>query len=146
MLNCTGNRVPQVDAETAIALYNRVSKASEAGLVQSMISPALGGLAVACAKAALGGALGMEIDLDKVPCQGDCSAFETWFSESNSRFVVTVAKEKQAEFEAAMAGSVFAAVGAVTNGKSLKVTGKGAGCEIELAALSKSYKTTLDRV
>ena len=146
MLNCTGNRVPQVDAETAIALYNRVSKASEAGLVQSMISPALGGLAVACAKAALGGALGMEIDLDKVPCQGDCSAFETWFSESNSRFVVTVAREKQAEFEAAMAGSVFAAVGVVTNGKSLKVTGKGAGCEIELAALSKSYKTTLDRV
>jgi phosphoribosylformylglycinamidine synthase len=88
----------------------------------------------------------MEIDLDKVPCQGECSALETWFSESNSRFVVTVAPEKQAEFEAAMAGSVFAAVGAVTNGKSLKVTGKGAGCEIELAALSKSYKTTLDRV
>ena len=146
MLDCTGNKVPQVDAETAIALYNKVSKACEAGLVQSMISPALGGIAVACAKAALGGALGMEIDLDAVPCEGECSSIERWFSESNSRFVATVSKENQAAFEAAMAGSVFAAVGVVTNGTSLKVTGNGVGCEIELDALSKSYKTTLDRV
>ena len=146
MLDATGNKVPKVDADSAIALYNKVSKASEAGLINSMISPALGGLAVACAKSALGGDLGMEIDLGAVPCEGDCSAAETWFSETNSRFLVTVSAGNQAAFEAALSGSVFAAVGVVTNNKQLKVSGKGAGCDIELDALRKSYKTTLDRV
>ena len=146
MLDSTGNRVPQVDADSAIALYNRVSAACEAGLVQSLISPALGGLAVACAKSALGGMLGMEIDLDAVPCEENCSAAEVWFSESTSRFVATVSEENRAAFEAALAGSTFAAVGVVTSGTSLKVTGRGAGCDIELDALSKSYKTTLDHV
>ena len=146
MLDATGNKVPQVDADTAIALYNKVSKACEAGLINSMITPALGGMAVACAKSALGGDLGMEIDLGAVPCEGDCSAAEVWFSETNSRFVVTVSAEKRAAFEAALSGSVFAAVGVVTDDKLLKVTGKGTGCDIELDALRKSYKTTLDRV
>ena len=88
----------------------------------------------------------MEIDLDAVPCEENCSAVEAWFSETNSRFVATVAEENRAAFEAMLQGSVFAAVGKVTNGKSLKVTGRGAGCDIELDALAKSYKTTLDRV
>ena len=90
--------------------------------------------------------LGAEIDLDAVAAEKDCSALEVWFSETNSRFVATVAKEKQAEFEAALAGCVFAKVGEVTSTSSLKVTGRGAGCNIELDALSRSYKTTLDRV
>jgi len=146
MMDAVGNRVPKVDAESAIALYNKVSAACEKGLVNSLATPALGGLAVTFAKCAMGGMLGAEIDLDAVAAEDGCSALEVWFSETNSRFVATVAREKQAEFEAALAGCVFAKVGEVTSTSSLKVTGRGAGCDIELDALSKSYKTTLDRV
>ena len=143
MLGFTGNKVPKVDAEKAIALYDKVSAACEKELVNSLISPALGGIAVACAKAAMGGQLGMEIDLDAIPTAGECSALEAWFSESNSRFVATVAADKKDEFEKAINGCAFACVGKITADRQLKVSGKGAGCQIELDALSASYKSTL---
>ena len=87
----------------------------------------------------------MEIDLDKIPCE-NCSAIEAWFSESNSRFIATVPAEKKAEFEALLDGVVFAEVGQVTDSKYLKVSGRGAACELELEALLSNYKKTLDHV
>ena len=79
------------------------------------------------------------------PCE-NCSAIEAWFSESNSRFIATVPEKNRAAFEAIFAGVPFAAIGKVTDSKFLKVTGRGAGCELELDALLSNYKKTLDRV
>ncbi|MCI5778407.1 MAG: AIR synthase-related protein [Lentisphaeria bacterium] len=145
MLGATGNRVPRVDADASLEICRRISEATKKGLVHSLITPALGGLGIALAKSAMAGRLGMEIDLDKVPCE-NCSALEAWFSESNSRFVATVPEKHRAEFEALLQGVVFARVGQVTAGKSLKAFGRGAGCSLELDALLSNYKRTLDRV
>ena len=145
MLGYTGNNVPKVDGKVSLEICARVSQATKKGLVNSLITPALGGIAVAAAKSAMAGRLGMEIDLDKIPCE-NCSAIEAWFSESNSRFIATVPAEKKAEFEALLDGVVFAEIGKVTDSKYLKVSGRGAACTLELDALLSNYKKTLDRV
>ena len=87
MLGFTGNAVPTVDASAAKALYAKVAAATDGKLVASLITPALGGLGVAFAKSAIGGRLGMKIDLAEIPNDGCRDALELLFSESNSRFV-----------------------------------------------------------
>jgi len=145
MLGYTGNNVPKVDGKVSLEICDRISQATKKGLVNSLITPALGGIAVAAAKSAMAGRLGMEIDLDRIPCE-NCSAIEAWFSESNSRFIATVPADKKAEFEALLDGVVFAEIGQVTDSKYLKVSGRGAACTLELDALLSNYKKTLDRV
>ena len=145
MLGFTGNNVPKVDADYSIDICNKVSAATKAELVNSLITPALGGIGVALVKSAMAGRLGMEIDLDKIPCE-NCSALEAWFSESNSRFIATVPEKNREAFEAIFAGVPCAAIGKVTGSSTLKVTGRGTGCELELDALLTNYKKTLDRI
>ena len=142
MLGFTGNNVPKVDAASAKALYGKVAAATGKKLVNSLITPALGGLGVAFAKSAIGGRLGMEIDLGAIPNDGCRNAVELLFSESNSRFVATVSPANKAAFEAALAGSVFSCVGKVTSDGKLVFTGNGGG-EVAVEALVRSYKSTL---
>ncbi len=113
MLGYTGKRVPTVDAAKALALYQALAQTTELELCHSIHTPALGGLAVALAKKSLGGRLGLEIDLDKVPAGNGLDLAELLFSESNSRFLVTLPETQQARFEEAMRDQVFALVGHV---------------------------------
>ena len=142
ILGFTGNQVPTVDAESAVKLYKAVAAATDKKLVNSLITPALGGLAVAAAKCAIGGRLGLEIDLAKIPAEGCGNALELLFSESNSRFIATVSPCNRAAFEAALAGCIFACVGKVTSDGKVKFTGAD-GCEVAVDTLVKSYKSTL---
>ena len=114
MLGAVGNRVPQVDPKLALAIYERVGQATDAELVHSLHTPAFGGLAAGFAKVAIGGNLGLDIDLKKVPVDGDFGPVERLFSESNSRFIATIAAENRERFEALLAGAPFACVGEVT--------------------------------
>lgn len=145
MLDAVGNQVPKVDAEMAKKIYQAVSNATEAELVNSLQSPALGGLAVAFAKVAMAGRLGLEIDLDKIPAT-DCNDLEKLFSESNSRFVATVAPKNQAAFEEKLSGIPFAQVGTVKQEPELTLNGKSGNYQIMLENLLKEYKGTLDRI
>ena len=146
MKGATGNSVPQVDAEYAKSIYRAVSDATEKELCHSVHTPAFGGLAVGFAKVAFAGQLGLDIDLNKIPCD-DLSAKEILFSESNSRFIITIAKEKAAEFEACFSDLPIAKVGEVTLDDELVFRqGKHIESAISLEKLSKAYKTTLDNV
>jgi len=94
------------------------------GLVRSCHTPALGGLAVALARKALAGGCGLEADLAAVPgSAGEDTA--VLYSESNSRFLVTVAPAGARDFEQAMEGSACARIGVVTSGSRLVVRGRG---------------------
>ena len=108
------------------------------------MTPALGGLAVAFAKSALAGRLGMELELEAIPAEG-CNPAEVLFSESHSRFVATVSPEKAPEFESLLAGSVFARVGRVTPTAEIRFTGKS-GFSVTLEDIRKRYQRTLDQV
>ena len=145
MLGATGNNVPKVDAERALATYRAVSNATDAELVHSLTTPALGGLGVAFARVAMAGRLGLEIDLGAIPAE-NCSELEVLFSESNSRFVATVPPEKKQEFETMLSGVVFAEVGKVIPEQKLVLRGSRGTEEIPLEALLREYKGTLDQI
>ncbi|NJD53600.1 MAG: phosphoribosylformylglycinamidine synthase subunit PurL [Candidatus Methanoperedens sp.] len=113
-LGFIGNDVPRVNASSARKLYIALEKAISEGVVASCHDCSDGGLAVALAESAFSGDLGMIIELTKVPVENIKRSDTILFSESQSRFVVTVAPRNVKRFEALMKGNVFADVGAVT--------------------------------
>jgi phosphoribosylformylglycinamidine synthase len=78
---------------------------------------------VALAETAFAGALGMEVDLRKVPSSGVDRNDALLFSESQSRFVVTVHPENQPAFEGLLKGNTFAEIGKVVEGSVFRVVG-----------------------
>jgi len=118
-----GNQVPQVRAEEAKKLYQKLHRAIMEGLIASCHDCSDGGLGIALAESAFAGGLGMEVDLRKVPAEGIERDDYLLFSESQSRFVVTVHPAKQKAFLAAMKGISLGEIGKVTKSKEFIVTG-----------------------
>jgi phosphoribosylformylglycinamidine synthase len=118
-----GNEVPQVRAKPASELYKKLHAAIMKGTVASCHDCSDGGLGVALAESAFAGGLGMEVDLRKVPAEGIERDDYLLFSESQSRFVVTVHPEKKNAFVAMMKGVSLGEIGKVTKGKAFVVTG-----------------------
>ncbi|MEI3005912.1 MAG: AIR synthase-related protein [Victivallales bacterium] len=143
MLGATGNNVPKVNAEKALALYKAMEKMIHADIPSSIITPSLGGLGVAAAKAAMGGRVGLVLDLAKVPQEKGMSDLEVLFSESNSRFLISCKPEKSAELEKALAGFPLAKVGRTTEDRILAVKGASTDIKVKMEDMLGSYKSTL---
>ncbi|MFH1081752.1 MAG: phosphoribosylformylglycinamidine synthase subunit PurL [Pseudomonadota bacterium] len=118
-----GNNVPKVNAERAKKLYKALSKAIETGLVASCHDCSDGGMGVALAETAFAGGFGLTVDLSKVPCESLQRNDELLFSESQSRFVVTVSPAAKLAFQRTLKGNVYAEVGRVNAQGTLKITG-----------------------
>ncbi|MFO7570769.1 MAG: AIR synthase-related protein [Smithellaceae bacterium] len=111
--NAVGNKVPQVDAKKAMKLYRALHKAIQAGLVASCHDCSDGGLGVALAETAFAGGLGINVDLKDVPYRGKKRNDYILFSETASRFVVTIHPKNQKRFEKILAGNVANEIGFV---------------------------------
>jgi phosphoribosylformylglycinamidine synthase len=120
-LGFVGNDVPRVNAPSARKLYIALENTILEGVVASCHDCSDGGLAVALAESAFSGGFGMTIKLTKIPVENISRSDTILFSESQSRFVVTVAPENVARFETLMKGTVFADVGAVTQHQDFTV-------------------------
>jgi phosphoribosylformylglycinamidine synthase len=140
-----GGQVPVVRPTESLPLYRAMAAATSAGLVHSSHTPTAGGLAAAFALAAMGGGVGAEIHLASVPVEGRLSDDEILFSESNSRFVLTCAPDKAAEFEAAFAGCALRCVGEVKDGPQLVVKSAAGRAVIDenTEVLRRTFKKTL---
>jgi phosphoribosylformylglycinamidine synthase len=140
-----GTRVPAVDAQKALALYRSLSKAMSRGLVRSCHDCSDGGLGVALAETAFSGGLGMMIDLKKVPAAKIQRNDFILFSETQSRFVVTVAPDDRKDFVRCMKGSVFAEIGTVEKDPQFRVTGINGTIVIDAGIfdLKESWQKTL---
>ncbi len=141
----TGANVPKVNAKKFRELYSALSKAIALGLVQSCHDCSEGGLAVALAETAFSGMLGMNVDLGKAPMRGVEKNWQLLFSESPGRFVVTVRKEKSAEFERTLGENDFALVGEVIPPLELLVLGLhgNAVIEADIMELKECWQKTL---
>jgi phosphoribosylformylglycinamidine synthase II len=118
-----GREAPGFDGPAARALYGKLHQAMLRGLVRSCHTPALGGLGAALARKALAGGWGLEVDLAAVPGDpGD--EVGALYSESNSRFLVTVASADAPAFEQALSGSACARIGRVSSGSRLVLHGR----------------------
>jgi phosphoribosylformylglycinamidine synthase len=141
----TEENIPTVDAKSAIKLYKALNKAIERGTVASAHALSVGGLGIGLAKVAIAGQLGVEVDLSKVPKQSDLDDDYILFSESQSRFIVTVAPDMKKKFETIMEGQRFARIGKVQEkGKGLII--KNANrlvLDFDIDEMTESYKKTL---
>jgi len=122
MHDAVGNNVPKVDAVRARKMYESLGAAIDAGLVASCHDASDGGLGVALAETAFAGGLGMTVDLRKFP--GDVERSDTMlFSESASRFVVTVHPANANSFISELNDVPVGVVGEVTSDTRLVIKG-----------------------
>lgn len=122
-MGCVGLHVPEVDPDRFAACYRALFQAVRQGLPASCHGVTRGGLAVGLALVAMGGGLGLTVDLGKVPAQGVDRDDTLLFSESAGRFIVTVAPDRRTAFETHLAGLPAACVGRVTAAPRLKIDG-----------------------
>lgn len=113
-----GTTVPKVRKEAAKALYLNVMAANKQGLIASSHDLSDGGLAVALVESAFGGQFGAAISLDQLGA--DLSATAKLFSESHSRFVVSVKPENKAAFEAIFGAHAYY-LGTVSATESIQI-------------------------
>ncbi|UCF98680.1 MAG: hypothetical protein JSV89_03870 [Spirochaetaceae bacterium] len=143
-----GNDVPRLDAARAQGLYGALHRAMGQGLVRSCHAPALGGLAVALLRKAFAAELGLEVDLAAVRAGDSVKGLRDaalLFSESNGRFLVTIAPGKRREFEAILKGHSYACIGAVLEEQRLRVRGRSGALIVDrgLSDLKRAWKERL---
>ncbi len=142
-LGYVGLNVPQVHSETFVLIYRAMSQAVANGLVASVHGVYRGGLGVHLAMVALGGGLGMHVDLRKIPAEGVTHNDTVLFSESAGRFIVTVDPRRQAEFEDGFRSIPCACIGRVTSEPALKIDGLSgeALLDVSVPELKAAWKT-----
>ncbi len=123
MLGALGKNVPKVDAPYALSLFRAVNRAQALGLLVSCHDLSDGGLAVALAEKAFAGGFGIHADLREVKTEGSLREDALLFSETPSRFLVTVRPEHRTSFEAAFAGQDISLLGAVAGNQELHIIG-----------------------
>jgi phosphoribosylformylglycinamidine synthase len=107
--------------------YHVLARAMGKGLVRSCHDCSEGGLGTALTESALGGRTGFDIALDRLPFKGDfiMAPAEVLFSESASRFVVSVSPRHERRFRFLMRGQALARLGTVTAGHALVIKRNG---------------------
>jgi phosphoribosylformylglycinamidine synthase II len=141
-----GRNVPRVDAERNRAAYEAYHRAVKAGLVAAAASVGAGGLALALARMALAGDLGLEVRLDLVPAvPTGLRPDRVLYSESQGRILVSVSQENEEAFCRAMYGLPCRAVGQVVAEREIRLFAGPSVLYLKesLEALRKAYRETL---
>jgi phosphoribosylformylglycinamidine synthase subunit PurSL len=118
LLKVSSDRVPIVRKEEARACYKFVTKARNLSLLSSCHDISDGGLAIALIESAFGGNFGIEIN---IPESRKLSPLVWLFSESPSRFIVSV-KEKNREAFERLEGIKPIYLGRVTNDSNVRIS------------------------
>lgn len=116
-----GNDVPMVDWQKNLKIYKALELCIEKELVSSSISVISGGLAIALAKASIGGMLGFNVSINDLP--GQSSTIDAkLFSESQGRILVSVSPKNIAAFEKIIKNIPHAKLGKIINGGKIVIT------------------------
>jgi phosphoribosylformylglycinamidine synthase len=122
-LGYVGCNVPEVRTAEFIPLYRNLTSAIESELVASAHGIYRGGLAVHLAKVAMGGNLGMQVNLAQVPAGNVEREDALLFSESAGRFIVTVDPVNREVFEDLFRKAACSCIGTVTEEPNFVVRG-----------------------
>jgi phosphoribosylformylglycinamidine synthase len=133
-LGSVGNTVPKLDTQKAKSRYQGLTAAIAKEMVASAYPVIHGGLAMALAKVAVAGRIGMEI---AIPSGVRPDYF--LFSESLGRFVVTVAPDNRRAFEEIMSNDAML-LGTV-GGRALRITGQKIISDLPVEELETAYKS-----
>ncbi|MFQ5646139.1 MAG: AIR synthase-related protein [bacterium] len=117
--DCLGNREPKLDLASSKRLYRLMAELIDHEFLSSSAYIEGGGLAAALVKGALSGGVGFAVDLSRVNQSQE--THELLFSESLSRFLVTVPPERLKEFKEFLSSAHCRMIGTVTS-EELKLT------------------------
>jgi phosphoribosylformylglycinamidine synthase len=119
-----GLRVPELQPEATMKLYRALSRAIQEDLVASCHGIYRGGMGVHLALVAMGGGLGMEIDLSGVLRTGGAERDDLiLYSETPGRFIVTIDPKHRSSFEALFDMLPHACVGKVSSRPDFVISG-----------------------
>lgn len=135
-----GRNIPKVDAKKARLLYQKVYELHQKNTFSACSSIEKGGFVIALAKMAIAGKLGCEVDATLLPHE-KLNLHKILYSETQSRFIVTINPDKKKEFEKAMKNFKMAQVGIVSDKEDFIVSmGDDTVIESYVKALDKTYK------
>jgi len=144
-LDFSNSSVPQVDLLSAKKRYETMFEVTQAGLVNAAHDCSDGGFGVALAEMCLGGRIGADVDLAKLPTNGDLNETGLLYAESASRLLISVPADKCEAFESAFDGQVCACVGEVSDSPKLLVrSADKVVLEENVTDLAHAFKATLD--
>lgn len=126
-----GGRVPKVNLSEAKKSYEAVIHSIDQGHVKACHDCSEGGIGIAVSEMALAGDLGLTLFLEEVPRTGLEADDRILFSESNSRLIVEVHKDRVVEFERALEGVKIAKIGEVSEEKNLKIFGVDGSLKVD---------------
>ena len=118
-----GLNVPQVRPAQFLTLYRALNSAIENELPASVHGVYRGGLGVHLAMVAMGGNLGMKVDLNLVPADHVDQNDVILFSESAGRFIVTINPKEKETFEKIFNGLPYACIGTISEQSDLVING-----------------------
>ncbi|WP_239256521.1 phosphoribosylformylglycinamidine synthase subunit PurL [Listeria ilorinensis] len=125
-------KAPVLDLEKEQTVQKELLAAIQKGFVASAHDLAEGGLAIAISESLFKGGFGAEITVPFV--------LSDLFSESQSRFIVSVKKEQAAQFEQQMAKTPITRLGEVTTSGLLTVKGTDAAVTLEVDQLAEIWE------
>ncbi|MFH0818966.1 MAG: AIR synthase-related protein [Patescibacteria group bacterium] len=116
--NLNGGKVPEVNANSAIKIYQAFEKAINNKLIASSFSLGISGLSMALAKTAIAGKLGMKINLAKLNKDENVNRDDiALYSETQSRILVTITPENKNKFEEMFSEIIISQIGEITEDK-----------------------------
>lgn len=119
----SGNIPPRVRMSSAKRTFKAIEKAIQYGLLLSCHDLSDGGLGCALAESAFAGDCGVEVDLNSAPVSGIFRDDFILFSESQSRFVVSIRKKDLEAFTALFRSIPFGVLGKTTKDKRFRIKG-----------------------
>ena len=141
----TGNNVPNLNIKLNKAIYKKVGKLIQEDLLASVMPINLGGLGVALAKIAIGGKLGISVDLNNIPDIKSLGDVKALYSETPGRILVTINPQNKDKFEKSLKTVSFVFLGKVVNNKNFYIKGKNQEVLTDINYLKKKYKQTLKK-
>lgn len=134
-----GNITPKVDTNKNTKIYKALELVINKEIIASAISLNSGGLAIALAKASVGGILGVNVDIKNI--KGSATNIDAkLFSESQGRILVSVAKKNIPAFEKLVKNIPFTKIGEVKKDKNFVIkNGKDEIVKTTIDDLAKSY-------
>ena len=142
-----GNSVPALEPRLGKKVMERLSAATEKGIVRACHDCSEGGIGVALAEMAFSGGLGAQINLKEVPTEDLTRDDYILFSESNTRFIAEIPPDKAKTFEKIMKGVPIGCIGRVTKDTSLKIHGLNGKIIVDedIAALKKAWQKPFEK-
>ncbi|MBL8755943.1 MAG: phosphoribosylformylglycinamidine synthase subunit PurL [Planctomycetes bacterium] len=140
-----GRNAPRVDKLHGRKVLLAVHRALGARCALAAHDLSEGGLGAAATEMAIGGKLGVTLDLAKVPTNGPLRAEQILFSESQSRFLLEVPPDRLDDLKANLGDVPFAVVGDVTKEPIVVVTNAGKELvRLAVSDLEAAWKRPLD--